>query len=51
METVKIVFVIINLFVFFYSMAQSLFQMWQEKWDKAMFFLVLAIWASMSFKI
>ena len=51
METVKTVFVIINLSVFFYSMAQAIFQVCREKWDKATFFLVLAIWTSMSFKI
>jgi hypothetical protein len=51
MEIVKTIFVIMNLLVFFYSMAQAIFQMWREKWDKATFFLLLAVWASMSFKI
>jgi hypothetical protein len=49
METLKIVFAVINAFVFFFGLVSTIIYQGRDEWDKATFFLLLAVWASMSF--
>jgi hypothetical protein len=49
METFKTIFAVFNIAVFFYGLIAAAVYQHSDKWDKATFFLLLAVWASMSF--
>lgn len=51
METVKLIFALINVIVFFVSMGATIYWQWKEEWSKATFWLVLAAWVSMSWHL